>query len=668
MTEVKQQSRPWLDRAIEYVAPSWAVRREWARTTLEASHRGGIQTRTSTPWGSSVSFRGGTMSGRMNLADQCSRARRVYSEHPVGRSLLKTETDNVIGDGLTLQGKTASKEFNREAEERWVEWMDRADIRGLENGSDLQRRFYRSPRRDGDGGMVLVDRGGESRLQYIPRDLICTPDDKHGETTIIDGIEVNAACQPVAFHVLDTDERGKRRWTRVPAPNFVYNLPEFDEDLAVRGPTCYSQIFSLLDGLDGYVDAVIIAARMAAVFGLIFKDANANQQYAALGTLANSQGQQQKGVTLENGMVKYVGGKDDVVQVQAQQPMNQTPDFIRAVCRLLGLPFDMPLELVLKDVSQVNFSSARVGLLGYYRACRARQKPYRVKWDRIYQWWISRERKRQELGLPGAFVTAFPENYWAHRFGFQGWDYTDPVSESQADLLQIDMGVKTPQMVAAERGRDWEEMQEELAVARALRRLSELPEMHSTLTRDEKQSVVAVDSEGNPVASGQQPLNGVQITAAMDVVAKLAERTIPATVAIEMLERLGIAQDRAAALAKAAEANRTGITASDREYQRQVLLKLLDVQGAKQTVYNLTDVEDLISQTGLPPEKPVNGRPLQAPFLPVVSDTGPLVSGATIQDPEGDIVGGDVENELPAESDGRNELPGAGAEPEDDNQ
>jgi hypothetical protein len=79
----------------------------------------------------------------------------------------------------------------------------------------------------------------------------------------------------------------------------------------------------------------------------------------------------------------------------------------------------------------------------------------------------------------------------------QGWDYTDPVSEAQADLLQIDMGIKTPQMAAAERGRDWEEMQLDLAAARAFRKLQQLPDVAGSYTRDR------VDA-GNVGQDGQQ--------------------------------------------------------------------------------------------------------------------------------------------------------------------
>lgn len=497
------------DSVVEATFPGWAMRRAAAREQLAAyhqviapanreilaSHRGGIPTRTSTQWSQPNTYRGGNSSDRLNQASRAARAMQVYKTHPIGRSLLKTETDNVISCGFTLQAKTGSDAFDGEAEEKWPEFLENADIRGIKSGCDLVRQFYLSPRRDGDGGIVLVDRGGESKLQYIPRQLIVSPDGKQGQKNIIDGIEVDDWTRPLAFHVKAEDEWGKRKFERVPASNFLYLVPELDDDLGLRGDSCYSQIFGLLDQLDGYTDAVIIAARMAAVFGLIFKEDTAAKQFAGLGSLTNSQGEQQKGITLENGMIKYMGKEGQAVQVQAQQPMNQTPDFIRAICRIIGAPFDMPLELVCKDLSQVNFSSARIGLIGYYRACRARQKTFRTRClSRIYQWWLSREVKL------GNFVTAAPERFWNHKFMAEGWDYTDPVSEAQADQLQIDMGIKTKSMAAAERGRDLEEMTVERKAEVAAEKLAGLPQFASTMTRDvtDPEEAATAPATGDP--------------------------------------------------------------------------------------------------------------------------------------------------------------------------
>ncbi|HVV71807.1 MAG TPA: phage portal protein, partial [Verrucomicrobiae bacterium] len=309
----------WIDRVIAYVSPAAGARRMLARDYL-ATYRGAVATRTGNRFDRSSSYRLGKPVDRRALASMRDRARQTYRDNPIGRSLLNTEVDNVIAEGMTLQANTLSKEFNAEAEDRFPVWMEVADIRGMLSGGELQRSIYRASRRDGDVGVVLVSApGGVSRLQTIPADLICNDNFGPDLPNRVDGVEVDDAASPVAFNILDQDEFGKRKWSRILADDFVF-LAHPTEELMVRGETCYSTIFELLHQLDGYVDAVIIAARMAAIFGLIFKEDTASKQYSGLPTLANSQGQQQKAVTLENGMAKYIGSSSDIVQVQAQQP------------------------------------------------------------------------------------------------------------------------------------------------------------------------------------------------------------------------------------------------------------------------------------------------------------------------------------------------------------
>lgn len=490
----------WIDRAIGYVAPGYALRRELHRDLL-LSYRGGVGTRTDRPGLTrDRSMIGGRSSERANLANMRDRARRAYRDNAIARSLLDTETDSVIADGFTLQARTTDSEFNRRVEEAWNRWVDAADIRGMMTGAQWQRQAWLEPRKDGDGGFLLVDRGGESRLQYIPGDLIRNPDKRLGgasveQPTIFDGVETNTVGRPVAFHVLSEDELGRRDFTRVTAQNFVW-LSHREAPLSVRGVTCYAPIFGLLDQVDGYVDAVVIAARMAAVFGLIIKESTAAKQYGGLQTLANVKGDQQRALTLENGSVKYMGVDGDVVQVQAQQPMQQTPDFIRAMMRLIGQPFQMPLELVLKDVSQANLSSLRGARQDYHRHCLARQEWFRKTClSRIYQWWLSREAATGRIEVPATLS----ETYWTHQFMPRGWAFTDPVTEAQAALLEIDMGIQSPQGVAAGLGRDFETLQQQIREAREMR--DGLPDIRSTYTRDPSQQMPGAKPAQEPTTT-----------------------------------------------------------------------------------------------------------------------------------------------------------------------
>lgn len=496
-----------VDRFFEYVAPAYAANRQYARMALkEMSHSGAVGNRsTANDWGDSRSYNGGTGSDRRSLMAMRNRARRLFRENVIGRSLLLTEADNVISDGFSLQMRTDSAAFNDEAEERFYEWLDRADITGKMCGSDLFRASWIETRKDGDGGLILIRRGGKPFLQYVPSDLIANPMGSFSSATMYDGIEVDSAGRPIRFWVRDIDEFGKDISTPIAARDFVY-ISHPDEPNAIRGTTVYGSVFRELDQLDGYKEAVIIAARMGAIFGLIEKRKNPGLITSGLPSLTNTQGENQKAITYENGMMKYIGPEDAVMQVQAQQPMQQTPDFIRAMMRIVGLAFDMPLEIAVKDLSQVNFSGARVGLIGFYRSCRVKQDRIKsIAWNRIVRWWLSVEQQRQALGYEDAFVTRFPDRYWNFMLNGREWAYNSPTEEATAALLEISMGIKSPQMACEERGRDWQEVQDQIEEARASNESRGIPNVLSSSTRDDTSAVPKPDPIQASIDPTQSP-------------------------------------------------------------------------------------------------------------------------------------------------------------------
>lgn len=458
--------KPFYEKFIERHFPTWASSRAEARAhfeqlRIENEMRGGMATRLTEAFSQQTSYKYQTASERHNSEMQCYRARQTYQNNPFGRALVDTETDNVVGDGFSFQAQTSSPDFNREVTDYWYDWIDHADIRNTFTGSALQRMTWSKSRYDGDIGTAFIVEAGKLRLQTIARDLIKTPDGMYGKidefgTQIIDGIEFNRVGQPMAYHILDADEYGKRKFTRVAAENFIH-LAHIDDPNQIRGLTCYSTIFDLLNHLDRYIDGVSTAAWMATVFGLIFKESGAAKTRQSLSTMTDASGNQQRAMTFENGMLKWVGQADETVQVDAKQPMAQTPEFVRTLLRLVGIPFNMPLEMIAKDLSTCNFASARIGLNGFYRSCRIKQEFFECKWlDTVFARAVTHKINT------GGFVSALPADYLKHKFIGMAWDYTDPVTDVQSDLLQIDMGVKSPQMVMEERSRNADQITTQL--------------------------------------------------------------------------------------------------------------------------------------------------------------------------------------------------------------
>jgi lambda family phage portal protein len=515
---------PWYESLIARHAPLWAAQRDYYRTlrsaqrSAQASVRGGVSTRTSESYERLSGLKFDSSVNRAVGLSARDRGRQAYDNNPVAESLIDTETDNVVAEGFTLQAKTQDDAFNDEAEERFAEWFDNADLRGQDEACSFQRMIWRSSRIDGDGAVLLVDAGagGESKLQYIPSDWIKTPDGKSGSRDYIDGVQIDSVGRPVQFWFLDLDEYGKRKFSGY-QPKDVLFLSHRKKSTAIRGETCYKTIFEWLNHLDQYVDGVALAAWMATVFGLVFKEKAAGASFQQLGTsLTNSVGDLQKAITLENGSVKFVGPEASTVQVDAKQPMQQTPDFIRMMFRLIGLPFQMPLELALKDVSQSNLSSLRGARQDYYRSCRPKQIKFVAKVLRpIYRWWVSREVKiGGGVGRNDRFVSKVPALYQTHQWQPRGWEFSDPITEAQAALLEIDMGINSPQNVTARLGRDYDTIQEQISLANQDREAKGLHNVRSTLTRDPI-SADSVDAGGAAPAADEttngDTVNGDQL-------------------------------------------------------------------------------------------------------------------------------------------------------------
>jgi lambda family phage portal protein len=478
---------PFYESFLQRNFPAWGASRAAARaaqsaSNVRASYSDGVSTRVSETFAQRLPLSMQSQSDRWSLRWMRDRSRKAYRGNPIARGLVNTETDNVVSHGMSLQAQTDSEEFNDEAEEKFEAWLQTADIRGMLDGPQLQRSAWKESRVDGDGLIVLVSRGnGEaatSKLQYIRGDLICSRDGQQS-ASLLDGVEIDSFGRPIAFHVLYQNEYGKRDWTRIDAADAVY-ICHATEAYDVRGSPCYATVFDLLNNLEQYVDGVALAAWMATVFGVIIKDESAAKQVSALNTTTNSQGQQQKVITFENGQVKFMGEKGQVMQVDAKQPMQQTPDFVRMMLRLIGVPFDMPLELVLKDVSQSNLSSLRGGIQAFQRACKAKQCVYAGpnQWGKIYRWWVSREVKLQR------FTTKAPANFFAHEWMFHGWQFTDPVTDVQAALLEVDAGFNTRKNVMEMLGRDPKAITKQLAAEKEERDELELADVASNLTRD----------------------------------------------------------------------------------------------------------------------------------------------------------------------------------------
>jgi lambda family phage portal protein len=456
----------FLDKAIGALSPAWAAKRNQnkVRSKLAADFPaqylggqngslafGGSQgSRVSTPWLVSPkdpSLRFASYPAMRAMRD---RARSLERNNELAKALLETTVANVVGPkGFQLQcnannpawTEEHNAAWNKQAQKLMEDWFTTADISGRD-WVDHQKTVFRSCLRDGDVGVILDEDG---YLQGIEGDLIADPDVRYAKQNSINtdnilfGVEVDGFNNALAYWVTPlsvgtSDDAPPSQ--RIAEQDFIF-IPNRTRFGQLRGETIYTTIFDLLDQISKWKQATLMSALIAACFGVaITKNDGGQNVYTPGNAAVNSAGQNQSQINLEPGSIQYLQPGESIETINPANPGHNFPQNLTAMVRLAGLPFRMPLELVLLDFSKTNYSSARASLQQAYAGFESWQEFFKARYlKRVYQWRISKFIKAGAL-------EANPDA-WSHRWISKAWPFLDPQVEFTAIQMGIDIGTTT---------------------------------------------------------------------------------------------------------------------------------------------------------------------------------------------------------------------------------
>lgn len=479
--------RGWWDSdyAARVTLNRYVTQRPWRYAPHNSARRSSDATRTDSgwtgqPWGTSGT-RTLTSASRKNMVR---RARQIDENNILGSAMLDRAVDNVIGEGMVLQAKTNSKSFNKKVESLWREYEP--DARGMMSKAELQRAWKRAEYRDGDFGVLLLKSG---TVQSIESDYIQSPfahyEQRHNPN-IIDGVEVNAVGRPRAFHLSTLDSGGNASSVRVRRQNMLWCAKNnrFNRE-AVRGVSVLAELGPMLDQIDGTTEAVVVAHRMAAIFGIIHQRKNPAAAYGSLPTTAtNAGGDDVPEISLEPGMYQYAGIDDNFTQIKAEHPTQSFSDLMTYLIRMAGIKLGLPLELAMLDFSRTNYSSARASMEQSYRSFRTHQNRFAQSiLTPLYRWRVSKWIK--EGRLPDR------SDAFAHNWLGQPWPYLDPQKEAVGSLVAIDGGLSTLPRELAKRGIEFADWIEESKMVADRKAEAGITTSKSNMTRDEGEAAPA---------------------------------------------------------------------------------------------------------------------------------------------------------------------------------
>ncbi len=134
--------------------------------------------------------------------------------------------------------------------------------------------------------------------------------------------------------------------------------------------------------------------------------------------------------------------------------------FMESVMRHMAAGLNMPYELVLKDFSKANYSSARAALLEAWRYFQTKRRWLRDQWlDPIHECWLEEAINEGRVEAPDYYQNRYAYNRCRWIFSGRGW--VDPVKEVVAVEKRLALCISTQQDECAEQGKDFQEVQDQ---------------------------------------------------------------------------------------------------------------------------------------------------------------------------------------------------------------
>ncbi|RYF53555.1 MAG: phage portal protein [Comamonadaceae bacterium] len=459
-----------------------------------------------------------------DLQTLTARSRDLNRNNGVMAGGMQTLRDNIVGSTLRLStapdyrllGKTLewALEWGNNTEAKFRSWADTTEVdagRSLNLlGLTLQQLGGAMLNGDALALPLWLPRAGAkwgTRLMAVEADRLCTPLGMEHRDDLRGGIEMDRYGAPVAYHILKRhpgDAFGfgafggiagmpALEWDRVPAftpwgRRRVVHLLDRERTGQSRGRPIVSAVMNEFQMAGNYATNELkasLAGSLVAAFlesdlspeasGALFGDKPREQWSTSAKGVARTNADLRNVRKMEAGAVIPLPVGARLNPFVPGRPNQAFEAFMLAVMRNIAAGLNMPYELLMKDFSRTNYSSARASLLEAWRYFNGRRRWLTDYWLRaVYELWLEEAVNAGEVDAPDFYDQRYAYSRARFIFGGRGW--VDPVKEATAAKLRMDMGLSTLERECAEQGEDYEEILDQQAIERRMRAARGLPE------------------------------------------------------------------------------------------------------------------------------------------------------------------------------------------------
>lgn len=462
-------STTWFDRVIGWFSPRSLLQRKRARlwnAHLARKYEGADAGRRTKGWNTNnLSANAEIAIAQRRIRD---RARDLVRNNPYAARGVQAITNNVVGRGILTNIKLDTRAEVSTKEKRinriWKLWTQTpaVDYDEVSDFPSIQRLCMRAVVESGE---VFVRRRPASRrkmvapdgrkidipmtqLQILESDFLAT--DKNfsrlsNGNRLVQGIELDANTgKRVAYHFYKEHPGGNTlvpasrfTTTRIPASEILH-LYRIDRPGQLRGMSWLADIMLRLRDFDLYEDAQLKRQQCAAMFTAFVHDLE------GLDEIEEEAEETELGEKMEPGLIEMLPpGKD--IKLSDPPGADNYKEYTSVVLRSIAAGLGISYEVMTGDLSDVNFSSARMGWLEMQRNIDTWRANIMINQflRGVFSWF------QQDMAVLGQNIDSARAIHTPPRR-----EMIDPVKETQALKDAVRSGFKTISDAVSELGKD----------------------------------------------------------------------------------------------------------------------------------------------------------------------------------------------------------------------
>lgn len=375
------------------------------------------------------------------------RARDLERNTDLAEAMIHALERNVIGQGIRLDGE--NEKLNK-AFEDWSNDPEQVELGGRFSFNELNKLIIR--RVVVDGGLLIqkITPTKREMNKYglkVPLILMVREVDELSNLTTslntINGIERDDWGRPIRYYFRNYDPMTgmyEQVDEIVKASNIIY-LFRPKRATQYRDFTLLAPTNERIRNVNELLDAELVKSKVNSCFSLAIE----RQSVLGLGRGTDGKAPNYAKKTLSPGMILELMPGEAVKPISPPNSASETNEITQLQQRLAGAGLGLSYELVSRDMSQSNYSSARQGLqedkMTFYD-WRNWLKAHFL--DKLMKWFCE-----------ATFIDYKKEDC---NWFFSGWSWIDPQKEVQANQIALDSGQTTLAELCSETGKDWKDI------------------------------------------------------------------------------------------------------------------------------------------------------------------------------------------------------------------